>query len=324
MKSSSKKITNRDYAPFFLVNTHAHPDHTGANVEMVKEGAIVLAHRNAREHMIGYGVPGESGLPVVTFGRSMSIYAGDQRMSLIGLAPGHTDGDLALWVPGLNVLHTGDIFMSSDYPLIDSNSGGTIGGLIRSINRMIRLSDQDTVVIPGHGDLASQKQLIQYQKMLRNVSADVQEYKSQGLDVESVKDLDLTKKYDKKWGQGDLISGRQFVGFVYNTLPEQKAAPSKRSLPGQVMNGQHAKANQSSSTRFFAKKATLVMDGKGKAALISMSVLTISLISPKETLLWGHRRPKLCQHEILLLETAPILRLHSVLSWSTLQIVRIL
>ena len=262
-----KKITNRDYTPFFLVNTHAHPDHTGANVEMVEEGAIVLAHRNAREHMIGYGAPGESGLPVVTFGRSMSIYAGDQRMSLIGLAPGHTDGDLALWVPGLNVLHTGDIFMSSDYPLIDSNSGGTIGGLIRSINRMIRLSDQDTVVIPGHGEPASQKQLIQYQKMLRNVSADVQEYKSQGLDVESVKDLDLTNKYDKKWGQGDLISGRQFVGFVYNTLPEQKAAPSKRSLPGQVMNGQHAKANQSSSTRFFAKKATLVMDGKGKAAL---------------------------------------------------------
>ena len=103
--------------------------------------------------------------------------------------------------------------------------------------------------------------------MLRNVSADVQEYKSQGLDVESVKDLDLTKKYDKKWGQGDLISGRQFVGFVYNTLPKQKAKPSKRSLPGKGMNGQHAKANMNSSTRFFAKKATLVMGDRGKAAL---------------------------------------------------------
>ena len=86
------KITKQDYSPFFLVNTHAHPDHTGANVEMVKEGAIVLAHHNAREHMVGYGVPEESGLPVVTFRRSMSIHAGDQRMRLIGLAPGHTDG----------------------------------------------------------------------------------------------------------------------------------------------------------------------------------------------------------------------------------------
>ena len=65
------KITKQDYSPFFLVNTHAHPDHTGANVEMVKEGAIVLAHHNAREHMVGYGVPEESGLPVVTFRRSM-------------------------------------------------------------------------------------------------------------------------------------------------------------------------------------------------------------------------------------------------------------
>ena len=69
------------------MNTHAHPDHTGANDEMFDEGAIVLAHRNAREHMVRDPDLKESGLPVVTFGRSMSIYAGDQRMRLIGLAP---------------------------------------------------------------------------------------------------------------------------------------------------------------------------------------------------------------------------------------------
>ena len=262
-----KKITKRDYAPFFLVNTHAHPDHTGANVEMVEEGAIVLAHRNAREHMVGYGVPGESGLPVVTFGRSMSIYAGDQRMRLIGLAPGHTDGDLAVWVPGLNILHTGDIFMSSDYPLIDSNSGGTIAGLIRSINRMIRLSDQDTVVIPGHGDLAGHKQLVQYQEMLVSVSEDVRKQKELGLDVEAVKDLNLTKKYDKKWGNGDLISGRQFVGFVYNTLPEKTLASSRRSFSNRDLKRHRAEDSGSSSFCLFSKEATLEIDKRGKALL---------------------------------------------------------
>ena len=219
------KITKQDYSPFFLVNTHAHPDHTGANVEMVKEGAIVLAHHNAREHMVGYGVPEESGLPVVTFRRRMSIHAGDQRMRLIGLAPGHTDGDIAVWVPDMNILHTGDIFMSSDYPLIDANSGGTISGLIKSLKKVIRLSNRETVVIPGHGDLAGRKQLVQYRKMLRDVKKNVEYNKDMGLDLESIKDLNLTKKHDRKWGQGDLITGRQFVGFVYNTL-EDKAAHS--------------------------------------------------------------------------------------------------
>ena len=128
--------------------------------------------------------------------------------------------------------------MSSDYPLIDANSGGTILGLIRSINRVVRISDKDTVVIPGHGDLAGRKQLVQYQKMLKNISEDVREYKDKGLDIEAVKDLDLTKKYDKKWGQGDLISGRQFVGFVYNTLPDQKASSSKRLVSYNSLNKQ--------------------------------------------------------------------------------------
>ena len=216
-----EQITKKDYSPFFLVNTHAHPDHTGANEVMVEEGAIVLAHHNAREHMVGYGVPGESGLPVVTFRRRMTIYAGDQRIRLIGLAPGHTDGDIAVWVPDMNILHTGDIFMSSDYPLIDANSGGTISGLIKSISRVIRRSNRDTVVIPGHGDLASRKELIQYRRMLRDVTKNVEKYKDMGLDIESVKNLNLTESYDHQWGQGDLITGRQFVGFVYNTLEDK-------------------------------------------------------------------------------------------------------
>ena len=146
-------------------------------------------------------------------------------MRLIGLAPGHTDGDIAVWVPDMNILHTGDIFMSSDYPLIDANSGGTISGLIKSLKKVIRLSNRETVVIPGHGDLAGRKQLVRYRKMLRDVKKNVEYNKDMGLNLESIKDLNLTKKHDRKWGQGDLITGRQFVGFVYNTL-EDKAAHS--------------------------------------------------------------------------------------------------
>ena len=262
-----KKVANKDYAPFFLVNTHAHPDHTGANVEMAGEGAMVLAHRNARQHMVRYGLPGEPGLPILTFRRRMTIYAGKQRMRLLSLAPGHTDGDLAVWVPDMNLLHTGDVFMSRDYPLIDSNSGGTILGLIRSVNRLVRRSDRDTVIIPGHGDLAGRKELVQYQNMLVNVTDDVQYHKNLGLDLESVRDLNLTKKYDKKWGQGDLITGRQFVGFVYNTLPDATISPSKRELPGHKAHDHDSEEPEVCLSHLFAKRATLEVGEKGRASL---------------------------------------------------------
>ena len=101
--------------------------------------------------------------------------------------------------------------MSEDYPLIDLNTGGTINGLIRSVSIMIRQINPETTVIPGHGDLASRGDLMRYRRMLRSVSSEVERYKNQGLDVEAVKDLSLTEKYDRRWGEGHLISGRQFV-----------------------------------------------------------------------------------------------------------------
>ena len=216
----NRKLAVKRNASFFLINTHAHPDHTGGNENMARHGAIVVSHRNAREHMIHYEIPKKSGLPVVTFDNQMELYAGDQRIDLIGLPPGHTSGDVAVWIPGLNILHTGDAFMSEDYPLIDLNTGGTINGLIRSVSIMIRQINPETTVIPGHGDLASRGDLMRYRRMLRSVSSEVERYKNQGLDVEAVKDLSLTEKYDRRWGEGHLISGRQFVERVYKSLPD--------------------------------------------------------------------------------------------------------
>ena len=234
-KKIIKKIAKQEDSPFFLINTHAHPDHTGANLQMVEEGAIVMAHRNARIHMVGYGLPGERGLPVVTFGRRMSIYPGNQHVNLISLPAGHTDGDLAVRIPELNILHAGDVFMNGHYPLIDSDSGGRILGLIKSVRRMIRMSNSDTVVIPGHGDLANRRRLVQYRNMLNDVTEDVRELKGLGYSLEDVHARHLTRRYDQEWGQG-LISGPQFVRFVYNTLPNYNnifaghSAAEKRSV----------------------------------------------------------------------------------------------
>jgi len=226
----NKKLARKKNASFFLINTHAHPDHTGGNEQMARQGAIVVSHRNAREHMIRYQIPKKPGLPVVTFDKQIELHAGNQKIDLIGLPPGHTSGDIAVWIPGLNILHTGDTFMSEDYPLIDLNTNGTIGGLIRAVSIMIKRINADTTVIPGHGNLANKNDLKQYRRMLRNVSSEVEKYKNEGFDVEAVKDLELTQKYDHRWSKGHLISGRQFVERVYKSLPESANNRSNSAL----------------------------------------------------------------------------------------------
>ena len=145
--------------------------------------------------------------------------------------------------------------------------------LIKSISRVIRRANQDTVVIPGHGDLANRRQLVQYRRMLRDVKKNVEKHKDMGLDVESVKDLNLTEKYDHKWGQGDLITGRQFVGFVYNTL-EDKAEHFHRqasSNPDNSSAHKHA-SNDSHETpwelSFDASNIETRLNSKGRVVFL--------------------------------------------------------
>ena len=215
-----KRIKSKKNSSFFLINTHAHPDHTGGNAKMARNGAVVVSRHSARNQMIdNFPIRKQLGLPVVTFEDQMELYAGGQEINLISLPAGHTSADLAVWIPGLNILHTGDVYMREDYPLIDLSTNGSIAGLIESVSMMLSHINKDTTVIPGHGGLAGRKQLIQYRRMLRDVSAAVEIHKGKGLDVEEVKNLDLTKKYDQQWGNGHLISGRQFVERVFRSLP---------------------------------------------------------------------------------------------------------
>ena len=110
----------------FLVNTHGHPDHTGGNTILATDGAIVVSHEHAKESMIDYGLVDKKGLPSITFKKRMNISLGSQVIKLIHLPSGHTDGDIAIWIPKLNILHTGDTFMSHDYPLIDQRNHGAL------------------------------------------------------------------------------------------------------------------------------------------------------------------------------------------------------
>ena len=70
----------------------------------------------------------------------------------------HTDGDVLYYLPKSNVLHTGDTYMKDRFPFIDRNSGGSVAGEIAGISKVLALIDQ-TVIIPGHGALASKKDL---------------------------------------------------------------------------------------------------------------------------------------------------------------------
>ena len=218
IKKLTKKVKPKRDSKTFLINTHGHPDHTGANAILAQDGAIVVSHRQAKKMMRKVGGVEDQGLPSITYRKKMNISLGNQLIHLIHLPSGHTNGDTAVWIPKLNILHTGDAFMGDDYPLIDINAGASINMLIKAISKLINLSDNETLIIPGHGNLMNRFDLLDYREMLRSITADIESMKAKGFTLEEVVNEKPTKDYDGKWGSGKLVNGERFTGFIYNTL----------------------------------------------------------------------------------------------------------
>jgi len=215
---------------FYLINTHAHHDHILGNSLFRDAGAEIIAHINARNEMAALEDFDSSGLPNITFIDEMSLFIDDIVVRLIHLPSAHTNGDLAIWIPKLNILFTGDTYLAEGYPLIDTRSG-SIRGMIKAVTSMIKITGDNTLIIPGHGNLRKtdngsiegpkREDLIQYRQMLITVTTEVEKLKQLGHSLQEINAKKTTQEFDREWNN-NLICPANFVSFIYNSLPGKK------------------------------------------------------------------------------------------------------
>ena len=228
----SEAIKSISQSPIrFLVNTHIHGDHTGGNDNFSKQGITLVGHDQVRERMkkeqvnkrLNRTTPprGKDALPIVTFPDRMNLHLNDEEIELVHLDRGHTDGDVSIYFRKANVIHTGDAFVRYGYPFIDASSGGTINGFISSLDKLLMMIDDQTKVIPGHGELATKADI----KILRDQIADIRDQVAKALKkgkkAEEISALGITDKYDEKLGKG-FLKGKDFVALIAESLSEGK------------------------------------------------------------------------------------------------------
>ena len=156
--------------------SHFHYDHTDGNENFGRAGAYIVAHDNSRKRMestqvlAGSGRVQEAydtvGLPKITFFDSMRFYFNGNAVDIVKTGNGHTDGDAQIYFREANVIHTGDMFVRYGLPFIDQSNGGTMDGMIDALMNIASLIDDDTIIIPGHGQLSSRDDLLDYRAML--------------------------------------------------------------------------------------------------------------------------------------------------------------
>ena len=175
----------------FVVNSHFHFDHTGGNTNFGRAGAYIVAQDNSRKRMESTQVLSGSGrvqepyeaagLPKITFFDDMRFYFNGNTVDLVYTGNGHTDGDAQVYWREANVIHLGDMYVRYGLPFIDRDNGGTADGMIDAIMNIANLINEETIIIPGHGELATRADLLEYHDMLVVIRGRLVRAKVQGL-----------------------------------------------------------------------------------------------------------------------------------------------
>ena len=210
----------------YVVNTHWHFDHTGGNENFGKTGATIFAHDNVRIRMAAGGsAAGRStppapkvALPVVTYGQGLRFHLNGDTINLMFLGGGHTDGDSVVFWDEKNIVHMGDLYFNiPGYPFVDVNSGGNVRDLMRSLDLVIAMTDDETKVIPGHGPMSNKNELVAYRSMIGEAVSRVEALMAEGKTLDETVAAKPLADFDR--GQG-FIGPDAFVTAIWKSIEE--------------------------------------------------------------------------------------------------------
>ena len=207
-----------------LINSHWHFDHTDGNEWLHSIGAEITAHQNTRKHLsvttrvedwnFTFPPAPAGALPTRLITADKTLHFNGTTLVLKCYDAAHTDSDIAVEFQEVNVIDVADTFWNGEYPFIDYSTGGSIDGMIRAAEANVANTNDETIVIPGHGPIGNKSQLIEFRDMLVAIRERVANLKKQGKSLDEALAAKPTADFDAKWG-GFVIDGNFFTRLGY-------------------------------------------------------------------------------------------------------------
>lgn len=238
-----------------IIDTSGLPDHIGGNAILRQagstivagnfafdnpgheNGATVIANQNVLMRLVAENAAGNAAAAQAlwpTDTEDFDVYDTSFNGEAVQLFHPHqaiTDGDTVVVFRRSDVIVTGDTVDMVSYPRIDPQRGGSIDGELVALNHIIEMAvpedkeEGGSEIIPGHGRICDQADVVQYKDMLTTIRNRIQYYKNQGRSLQQVLSIGPSRDFDARWGDGgEGWDGRRFVETVYRTLPAHGSA----------------------------------------------------------------------------------------------------
>ncbi|MGH9646136.1 MAG: MBL fold metallo-hydrolase, partial [Bryobacteraceae bacterium] len=227
--------TLSDRPIIWVINTSLDADHMGGNEALIRLGgstdaserARVITHENVLDRLVKLGQARVADAASVndTYFRSPKDFLFNGEPVMVYHTPAaHTDGDSIVLFRRSDVLSVGDLFTPDRYPVIDLANGGSVQGLLDGLNKILEMAvagkyqEGGTFVIPGHGRLCDEADVVEFRDMVTIIRDRVQDLIKKGMTLEQVKAAKPSRDYDTQYkGSADA-----FVEAIYKSLNARK------------------------------------------------------------------------------------------------------
>jgi cyclase len=218
-----------------LINTHGHPEQTGANEAVGRAGGVIFAHEKTKQYLSntvesvtfkGRRRPlPQAARPTRTTRGDGSMEFGGQRIDYGYMPAAHTDGDLYIHFPKLNLLVAGGVVSADEWPLIDYRNGAWLGGRVRALERLAGLVEAGTVrpdsrVVSAHGRAMTGKDLARHRDMYRTLFETMIGYLNMGLGPEDAVQRNPLKEYSAEFGDPSAFTYGALRSMMIAYVPD--------------------------------------------------------------------------------------------------------
>jgi len=161
----------------------------------------------------------DSYLPKICFNDSLKLFFNGDTIKAYEYKICHSEGDVIYCFQKANVIHTGDLFLSNGFPVISVYDGGTINGYIKALDEILKLCNEKTIIIPGHGPLSNRQGLEDYRELMIISRDRILNLIKEGKTLDEIIKLDPLKNLYK--GGESWLPPKLFIFTVYQDLSKK-------------------------------------------------------------------------------------------------------